>query len=76
MASAERFLVSTRFVMYYYHHLLVSHPMTTNTYTALQNENGVCLTVTVNKRQWPMPYGGRNRKRHSLQGGILNNCDE
>jgi hypothetical protein len=23
-----------------------------------------------------MPHGGRNHKRHSLQTGILKNCDE
>jgi len=34
------------------------------------------LTVIVNKRQLTMPYGGRNRKWHSLQAGILKNCDE
>jgi hypothetical protein len=63
--------------MYYYRHPLVSHPTTTTMYTALQNENGVsCLTVIVNKRKWTMPYGGRNHKWHSLQAGILKNCEE
>jgi hypothetical protein len=27
-------------------------------YTALQNENGDCLTITVNKRQLTMPMVG------------------
>jgi hypothetical protein len=46
-------------------------------YTALQNENGVSyLRVIVNKRQLTMPYGERNCKWHSLQAGILKNCDE
>jgi hypothetical protein len=34
-------LVSTCFAIYYYCHLLVSHPTKMNMYTALQNENGV-----------------------------------
>jgi hypothetical protein len=48
----------------------------TNIYTALQNENGVCLSITENKRQMTMPYGGRNPKWQSLQAGILKDCDE
>jgi hypothetical protein len=48
-----------------------------NIYIALQNENSVsCLTVIENKRQLTMPYGVRNCKWHSLQAGVLNNCDE
>jgi hypothetical protein len=63
--------------MYYYRHLLVSHPTKLNMYIALQNENGVsCLALIVNKRQLTMPYGGRNSKWHSLQTSILMNCDE
>jgi hypothetical protein len=46
------------------------------TYIAFQNENGVCLTIIINKRQLTMIYGGRNCKRHSLQAGTLKNCDE
>jgi hypothetical protein len=77
MASAEGLLVFACFVTYYYHNLLVSHPTKTNTYTALQNENGLsCLTIIVNKRQLTMPYGGRNHKWHSLQATVLKNCDE
>jgi hypothetical protein len=68
MASAERGLVSTSFVMHYYCHLLVSHPTKTNMYTAIQYEIGVsCLTITVNKRQLTMPYGGKKHERHSLK---------
>jgi hypothetical protein len=66
MVFAERLLVSTSFIMYY-RHQSVSHPTKINIYIALQNEN---------KRQLTMPYGGRKRKRHSLQAGILKNCDE
>jgi hypothetical protein len=48
-----------------------------NTYTALQDEDGVsCLTVTKNKRKQIMRYGGRNPKWHSLKAGILKNCDD
>jgi hypothetical protein len=50
MVPAEGMLVPARFVTYYYHHPLVSHPTKTNVYTALQNENSVsCLTIIVNK---------------------------
>jgi hypothetical protein len=77
MASAGRLLVSTHFVTYCCHHLLVSHPTKMNMYTAFQNENGVsCLTVIVNKRQLIMHRGGRNHKWHSLHAGILKYCDE
>jgi hypothetical protein len=63
--------------MSYYCHALVSHPTKTNICIALQNENGIsCLTIIENKRQLTAPYGGRNRKWHSLQAGILKNCDE
>jgi hypothetical protein len=41
MASADRQLVSTYFVTYYYLHLLVSHPTKIKTYIALQNKNGI-----------------------------------
>jgi hypothetical protein len=72
MASAETF-----FVMYYYHHPLVSHPTKMNIYITLQNKNGfTCLTIIEKKRQLTMPYGGRNHKWHSLHAGILKNCDE
>jgi hypothetical protein len=48
--------------------MLVNHPSKTNTHIALQKENGIsCSTITVNKRQLTMPYGGRIRKQHSLQ---------
>jgi hypothetical protein len=77
MASAERLLVSTSFGTYYHRHPLVSDPTKTHMYIALQNENGIsCLTIIVNKRQLTMPYGGRNSKQHSLQAGILKNCDQ
>jgi hypothetical protein len=77
MVSAKRLLVSTTFVTYYYHHLLVSHPTKTNNVIALQYKNGVtCLTIIVNRRQLTMPYGGRNCERHSGQVGILENCDK
>jgi hypothetical protein len=55
----------------------VGQPSKTNIYTALQNENGVSYSTFIeNKRQLTMPYGSRNCKWHSLQAGILNNCDE
>jgi hypothetical protein len=70
-------LVSTIFVMYYYHYALVSHPTKINMYTALENENSVSrLTIIVNKRKLIEPYGGRNRKQHSSQPSTLNNRDE
>jgi hypothetical protein len=72
MVSAERSPVSTCFVTYYYHCLLVSHPTKMNMYTALQNKNGVSwLIIIVNKRRLTMPHGGWNRK-----ADILKNCDE
>jgi hypothetical protein len=77
MAPTERMLLSTCFVMYYYSHPLVCHPTKTNICIALQNENGVShLTITENKRQMTMPHSGSNHKQHSLQAGILKNCDE
>jgi hypothetical protein len=77
MASAEKLLVSACFVSYYNYHLLVSHSTKMNMYNALQNENGVsCLTTIVSKRWLTMPNGGRNRKWHSLQAGILKKFDE
>jgi hypothetical protein len=49
--------------MYYYRHLLVSHPTKINIYIALQHKNGVsCLTITENKRQLIMPYVGETVK--------------
>jgi hypothetical protein len=76
MASAERLLVSISFVTYY-RRLMVTHPAKTNMYIALQNVNGVFfLTIMVNRRQLTMSHGGRNHKQHSLQAGILKNCDE
>jgi hypothetical protein len=45
-------------------------------YIALQNENGVSCLTEQQIRQLRMPYGGRNPKRHSLQAGILKNCNE
>jgi hypothetical protein len=67
MASAGTLLVSTCFVVYSYHHPLVSNPTKTDIYAALQNENGIsCLTVVENKRQLTMPCGGRNRNWHFL----------
>jgi hypothetical protein len=50
IASAERLLVSTCFVMNRYHLLLVSHPTKTNTYTALQNENDVSSSTIIVKK--------------------------
>jgi hypothetical protein len=48
-----------------------------NIYIASQNENGVsCLKTIVNKRQLTIIYGERNCKQHSLQAGILKNCDK
>jgi hypothetical protein len=77
MVCAERLLVSTSFVMYYHHHLLVSHQTKTNICIALQNENHVSyLTIIANKRQMVMPYGGRNHKLHFFQTDTLKNCDE
>jgi hypothetical protein len=78
MLSADRLLVSTCFVTYYYRHpFLVSHPAKTDIYITLQNEHGLSsLTVRENKRQLTMPYGGRNHKLNALQAGILKNCDE
>jgi hypothetical protein len=77
MASTERLLVSACFVTYYYRHPLVSHPTKTNIYIALENKNGVCcLTLIENERQMTVFYGGRNCKWHSLQDGVLKNCDE
>jgi hypothetical protein len=66
-----------RFVMYYSHHPLVNHSTKMNIYIASQSENGIsCLTVIENKRLLTRPYGGRNCEQHSLQAGILMNCDE
>jgi hypothetical protein len=46
--------------MYYYRHLLVSHPtIQPKMCTALQNENDVsCLAIVMNKRQLTVPRGG------------------
>jgi hypothetical protein len=63
--------------MYYYRQPLVRHPTKRNIYIVLQNENGVShLAIIENKRQLIMTYGGRNHKQHSLQAGILKNCEE
>jgi hypothetical protein len=63
--------------IYNFCHALVSHPTKINMYTALENENSVSrLTIIVNKRKLIVPYGGRNRKRHSSQPSTLNNRDE
>jgi hypothetical protein len=63
MVSAEGLLVSTCFVMYSYHHLLVNNRYKTSIYTALQNGNLIYyLTIIVNKRRLTVPYGGRNCK--------------
>jgi hypothetical protein len=77
MASAERLLVSTHFVTYYYCHPLVSHPTKMNIYIALQNEYCIsCLTVVESKRQLTMPHGWRSHKLPSLQADVLKNCDD
>jgi hypothetical protein len=75
MASHERLLVST-----YLSHTAINiclSDIKDNMHIALQNKNGTsCLTVTKNKRQLTMPYGGRNCKQHSMQAGILKNYNE
>jgi hypothetical protein len=77
MASAERLLVSTCFVTYYYCHPLGIPVTKMNMYIGLQNKNGVSsLTITENKRQLTMLCGWWNHKWHPLQAGILRNCDE
>jgi hypothetical protein len=53
MVSAERLLVSVCFIMYYYHHLLVSHPAKSIKYTASQNENGFS-SLTFTEKEKPM----------------------
>jgi hypothetical protein len=67
--------------IYMFCHVLLSpsvgQPSKMKMYTALQNENGIsCLTIIANKIQLTMPYGGKNRKQHSLHAGILKNCNE
>jgi hypothetical protein len=77
MASAERLLVSTCFVTYFYRIPLHSIPIKTNIYIVLQNENNVYfLAIIENNGQLTRLYGGRNHKWHSMQAGILKNCDE
>jgi hypothetical protein len=64
MASSERLLVSTYFVIT----TIAIHWSAIQLLT--ERKDVSCLTIIKKLWQLTMPYGGRSRKRHSLQTGI------
>jgi hypothetical protein len=73
IASADRLLVSTCFVIYYYRYPLVSHPTKMNI-ILLYRTKMAFLVWQSEKKKLAMLYGGRNHKWHSMFSFSTLNC--